>query len=92
MDTLGGRDLKTLIVPALAHKKIRMSGQFGDVIMTYLPPFLQTVAQMVADIPSLHHQMDQAFPIFLTCIEKHWKVWIQSYPDSMPLSPLSRHL
>ena len=36
-------------------------------MMMYQPPlnFVQTVAEMVADTISLHHQIDQAFPIFL---------------------------
>ena len=51
------------------------SGQFGDVLMTYLPPFVSIVAEMVADMSSLHHQIDQAFPIFLVGTEKHGKVW-----------------
>ena len=29
------------------------------VMMTYLPPVLQTVAEMVAVMSSLHHQTDQ---------------------------------
>ena len=42
---------------------------FGDVMMTNLPPFVQTMA----DTSSLHHQIDQAFPIFLmhVFVEKH---------------------
>ena len=47
-------------------------GGFGDVMMTYLPPLLQTVAEfaaeIVADTSSLHHQIDQVFPIFLAYI------------------------
>ena len=39
---------------------------FGDVIMAFLPPFLQTMAEMVADASSLNHQIDQAFQIFHT--------------------------
>ena len=46
-----------------AHKKDR-EGLVDLGMMTYLPPFVQTVAEMVAD-------MSSAFPIFLTCIEKH---------------------
>ena len=45
----------------------------------YMPPFPQTVAEMVADTSSLHHQIDQAFPIFLMCIEKQGKAWVQGY-------------
>ena len=48
-----------------------------DVMMTYLPPFIRTVTEMVADTPSLHHQIDQAFSIFLAYIEKHGKTWVR---------------
>ena len=45
------------------------TGRFGDVMMTYLTPFLPLFVEMVADTSSLHHQIDQASPIFLTFIE-----------------------
>ena len=51
-------------------------GQFGDVMMTYLPPFLPhvyAVVEMVADTSSLHHQIDQAFLIFFCSCWKRWK-------------------
>ena len=48
------------------REKSGRPGLFGDVMM-YMPP--------------LHHQIDQAFPIFLvcigSCIEKHGKPWLQ---------------
>ena len=47
-------------------------------MMLYLPPFLQTMAEMVADTSSLHHQINQAFPIFLVFIEK---AWVQGYEN-----------
>ena len=43
-------------VPGPSHVFHRMRqtsgrpGQFGNVMVTYLPPFLQTVAEMVADM------------------------------------------
>ena len=40
------------------QEKSGRPGQFGDVMMMYPPPFLQTVAEMVADTSSLHHQID----------------------------------
>ena len=43
-------------------------GWFGDVMMTYLPPFLKTVAEMVAD---MYHQINQAFPNFLACEDEN---------------------
>ena len=46
------------------REKSGRTDQFGDVMMIYLPPFVQTVAEMVADTSTLHHQIDQAFPIF----------------------------
>ena len=49
-------------------------GRFGDVMMTYLPPFLlcvYAVVEMVADMSSLYHEIDQALPIFLVHVEKH---------------------
>ena len=33
-------------------------------MMTYLPQFLPRFVEMVADMSSLHHQIDQAFPNF----------------------------
>ena len=30
----------------------------------------------------IHHQIDQAFPIFLAYIEKHGKAWIRGYQFS----------
>ena len=42
----------------------------------YVQPFLQTVAEMVADTSSLHYQIDQALTIFLVCVEKHGKAWV----------------
>ena len=58
------------------REKLGRPGQFGDVMMTYLPPFLPWFIEMVPDISSLHHQIDQAFPIFLACVEKHGKAWV----------------
>ena len=53
------------------REKSGRPGRFGDVMMTFLPPFAQNVAEMVAVISSLHHQIDQAFPIFLACALKN---------------------
>ena len=48
------------------------TGRFGDVMMTYLPPLIvPTVAEIVADTSSLHHQIDQSFSIS----HRHWKTW-----------------
>ena len=45
------------------REKSGRPGRFGDVMMTYMPPFLPRVVEIVADTSSLHHQIDQAFPI-----------------------------
>ena len=47
--------------------KTGKAGQFNDVMMTYLQQFVE----MVADTSSLHHQIDQAFPIFFSCVLKN---------------------
>ena len=54
----------------------RKSGRFGDVMMTYLPPFLPWFVEIhvVADTSSLHHQIDQASSCTLKNIGKAW-VW-----------------
>ena len=64
--------------PSHAFQRVREKsgrpGRFGDVTMTYLPPFLlcaYAVVEMVADTSSLHHQIHQALPIFLAHVEKH---------------------
>ena len=36
-----------------------------------VPMFLPRFVEMMADMSSLHHQIDQAFPLFLMCVEKH---------------------
>ena len=46
------------------HAWENQPGRFGDVMMTYLPPFIPTVAEMVADTSSLHHQINQTFLFF----------------------------
>ena len=53
-------------------------GRFGDVMMMYVPPFLQTMA----DTSSLHHQINQAFLIFLAYVEKLGKAWVQGYTEA----------
>ena len=52
---------------------------FSDVMMTYVPPFVQTMAEIMADTSSFNHQIDQAFPIFLACafVEEHGKAWVR---------------
>ena len=76
-----------------AQEKSGRPGRFDDVMMMYLPPFLQPrtrVAEMVADMSSLHHQIDQAFLTFLACIEKHGNAWVQGYgfPWTCPYTSL----
>ena len=34
-----------------------------------MPLFLPLLVEIVVDTSSLHHQIDQALPVFLTCIE-----------------------
>ena len=55
-----------------AHEKMGRPGRFGDVMMTYLPPFQQPMAEMVAYTSSLHHQIDHGLPNFS---HMHWKTW-----------------
>ena len=38
-------------------------------MMMYLPPFLQIAPEIVADMQSLHNQIDLAFPIFLAHVK-----------------------
>ena len=82
------------LVPRSSHvfqrtqEKLGRPGRFGDVMMMYLPPFIQPhmrMAEMVADMSSLHHQIDQAFPIFLALVEKHGQAWVRGYYLPSPL-------
>ena len=42
------------------REKLGRTGRFGDVIMMYLPPFLQTMTEVV-HVSSLHHQINRYF-------------------------------
>ena len=46
-------------------------------LVMYLSLFLPWFVEVVADMSLLHHQIDQAFPIFLARIEKHGKAWVR---------------
>ena len=69
---------------SLNGRKSGRPGRFGDEMMihVHLPPFLQTVAEIVTDTSSLHHQIDQAFLMFFVYIEKHGKAWVRGYVES----------
>ena len=50
------------------------------------------MAEMVADMSSLHHQIDQAFLIFLECIEKHGKAWVRGQEATHVLHVVGGHI
>ena len=54
-----------------AHEKSGRPGRFGDVMMTHLPPFVQTIAEI-----------DQAFPTVLMGIENMGRPGHEAIPVS----------
>ena len=48
-------------------------------LVDLVPLSLQPVVEMVADTTSLHHHIHRVFQIFLVCIEKRGKAWVQGY-------------
>ena len=64
------------------QEKLRRPGRFGDVMITHVTISISVCTNTSGrdtHMSSLHHQIDRAFPIFLTRIEKHGKTSVQGY-------------